>query len=286
MSTELQVVRGIAELRGVVTHWRNNGLKIALVPTMGALHAGHLALARRAGELADRTLVSIFVNPSQFAPHEDLARYPRDEAGDLAKLATEKCHLVWAPTATEMYPEGFATRIAPAGAAQGLESDFRSHFFGGVTTVCSKLFGAATPDVAVFGEKDYQQLMVIKRLARDLAIPTRIAGGPTVREPDGLAMSSRNLHLAPGPRRTAATLYQVLKDASVALAAGGAAALQLEQAVQRLLGGGFDSVDYVELRHAESLAHLAAAGGQPARLFAAAHVGGVRLIDNLPVSAP
>ena len=155
-----------------------------------------------------------------------------------------------------------------------------------MATVVTKLLNQAQADVAMFGEKDYQQLLVIKRLARDLAIPTEIEGGPTVREPDGLAMSSRNLHLAPGPRRTAATLYQVLKDASVALADGGAAAPQLEQAVAAAPRRGIHSVDYVELRDAETLAPLAAAGGQPARLFAAAHVGGVRLIDNLPVSAP
>ena len=179
---------------------------------MGALHSGHLALVRRAAQLADRTLVSIFVNPSQFAPHEDLARYPRDEAGDLAKLAAEGCHLVWAPTAAEMYPDGFATRIAPAGTAQGLESDFRPHFFGGVATVCAKLFGAATPDVAVFGEKDYQQLCVVRQMVRDLNMPIDIVGVETTREADGLALSSRNAYLTAEERKVAPALNRVLRD--------------------------------------------------------------------------
>jgi pantoate--beta-alanine ligase len=311
MSTELQVVRGIAELRGVVTHWRNNGLKIALVPTMGALHAGHLALARRAGELADRTLVSIFVNPSQFAPHEDLARYPRDEAGDLAKLATEKCHLVWAPTATEMYPEGFATRIAPAGAAQGLESDFRPHFFGGVTTVCSKLFGAATPDVAVFGEKDYQQLCVIRQMVRDLNMPLDVVGVPTTREADGLALSSRNVYLTAEERKVAPALHRLLRDvagkASAAMRGAGPAkhkaprptplvrdptlppqAHQLpdltaicEAAATDLQSVGFTKVDYVAVRHADTLKVVTETGDAPLRVLAAAWLGGTRLIDNV-----
>jgi pantoate--beta-alanine ligase len=311
MSTELQVVRGIAELRGVVTHWRNNGLKIALVPTMGALHAGHLALARRAGELADRTLVSIFVNPTQFAPHEDLARYPRDEAGDLAKLATENCHLVWAPTATEMYPEGFATRIAPAGAAQGLESDFRPHFFGGVTTVCAKLFGAATPDVAVFGEKDYQQLCVIRQMVRDLNMPLDVAGVPTTREADGLALSSRNVYLTAEERKVSPALHRLLRDvagkASAAMRGAGTGkhkaprptplvrdptlppqAHQLpdlmaicEAAATDLQSVGFTKVDYVAVRHADTLKVVTETGDAPLRVLAAAWLGGTRLIDNV-----
>ena len=312
MSTELQVVRSIAELRGVVTHWRNNGLKIALVPTMGALHAGHLALVRRAGELADRTIVSIFVNPSQFAPHEDLARYPRDEAGDLAKLATEKCHLVWAPTAAEMYPEGFATRIAPAGAAQGLESDFRPHFFGGVTTVCAKLFGAATPDAAVFGEKDYQQLCVVRQMVRDLNMPLEVAGVETTREADGLALSSRNVYLTAEERKVAPALHRVLRDVADKASAvmRGAArgkhkaprptplvrdptlppqAHQLpnlaaicEAAATDLQSVGFTKIDYVAVRHAGTLKVVTEAGPAPLRVLAAAWLGATRLIDNVP----
>jgi pantoate--beta-alanine ligase len=314
MSTELQVVRSIAELRGVVTHWRNNGLKIALVPTMGALHAGHLALVRRAGELAERTLVSIFVNPSQFAPHEDLARYPRDEAGDLAKLASENCHLVWAPTTAEMYPEGFATRIAPAGAAQGLESDFRPHFFGGVTTVCAKLFGAATPDVAVFGEKDYQQLCVIRQMVRDLDMPLEAAGVETTREADGLALSSRNVYLTAEERKVAPALHRVLRDVAIKASAvmRGAGpgkhkaprptplvrdptlppqAHQLpdltaicEAAATDLQSVGFTKVDYIAVRHADTLKVVTGTGDAPLRILAAAWLGGTRLIDN--VAAP
>ncbi len=311
MSSKLQVVRSIADLRGVVAQWRNNGHKIALVPTMGALHAGHLALVRRAGELAERTIVSIFVNPGQFAPHEDLARYPRDEAGDLGKLAAESCHLVWAPTAAEMYPEGFATRIQPGGAAQGLESDFRPHFFGGVTTVCAKLFGATTPDVAVFGEKDYQQLCVVKQMVRDLNMPLAIVGVPTTREADGLALSSRNVYLSADERKVAPALNRVLRDvadkASAVMRGAGPAkhkapratplvrdptlppqAHQLpdiaaicEVAATDLQSVGFAKVDYIAVRHADTLKVVTEAGHAPLRVLAAAWLGNTRLIDNV-----
>ena len=312
MSTQLEVVRSIADLRGAVGQWRDNRLKIALVPTMGALHAGHLALVRRAGELADRTLVSIFVNPSQFAPHEDLARYPRDEAGDLSKLAAESCHLVWAPTAAEMYPEGFSTRIVPHGAAQGLESDFRPHFFGGVTTVCAKLFGAATPDIALFGEKDYQQLCVVRQMVRDLNMPLDIVGMETTREGDGLALSSRNVYLSAEERRIAPTLNRILRDAAVksrAVARGRSEARQgkaprpaplvidpalLPQANQlpdldatcaaaagELQAAGFTKVDYVAVRHADTLKVVTETGALPLRVLAAAWLGSTRLIDNV-----
>jgi len=312
VSSELEVVRSIADLRGVVGQWRNNGHKIALVPTMGALHAGHLALVRRAAELADRTIVSIFVNPGQFAPHEDLARYPRDEAGDLAKLAAESCHLVWAPTAAEMYPEGFASRIKPAGAAQGLESDFRPHFFGGVTTVCAKLFGATTPDIAMFGEKDYQQLCVVKQMARDLNMPLVIVGVPTTREADGLALSSRNIYLTAEERKIAPTLNRVLREVAskahaVVNGLGGARtgkaprptplvrdptlppqAHQLPDleaicatAADELLAAGFSKVDYVAVRHADTLKVVTQAAPAPLRVLAAAWLGNTRLIDNV-----
>jgi pantoate--beta-alanine ligase len=279
---------------------------------MGALHAGHLALVRRAAAEADRTLVSIFINPSQFAPNEDLARYPRDEAGDLAKLAAEACHLVWAPTAAEMYPDGFATRIVPAGAALGLETDFRPHFFAAVATVCCKLFGAATPDVAVFGEKDYQQLCVVRQMVRDLNLPLAIVAEPTVREADGLALSSRNAYLGPSERAVAPALHRVLDEVAAkaakivrgtaegmrpraprpsplvrdphqahlepqlpeldALCAG--AALALEAA-------GFTKVDYVAVREADSLKVVSARAERPLRVLAAAWLGRTRLIDNV-----
>jgi pantoate--beta-alanine ligase len=308
---KLQVVRSIAELRGVIAQWRNNGHRIGLVPTMGALHSGHLALVRRAAQLTDRTLVSIFVNPSQFAPHEDLARYPRDEAGDLAKLAAESCHLVWAPSAAEMYPEGFATRIAPAGAAYGLESDFRPHFFGGVATVCAKLFGATTPDVAVFGEKDYQQLCVVRQMVRDLNMPIDIVGVETTREADGLALSSRNAYLTAEERQVAPALNGVLRHvagkANAVLRGAGPAknkpprptplvrdptlppqAHQLPDldaicaaAAAELQAAGFAKVDYVAVRHADTLKVVTETGAAPLRVLAAAWLGATRLIDNV-----
>ncbi|MFL5337696.1 MAG: pantoate--beta-alanine ligase [Geminicoccaceae bacterium] len=277
------IARSVTALRAQVRAWRADGLRVGFVPTMGALHEGHLSLVRLALAQTDQVVVSIFVNPTQFAPGEDLDRYPRDEAGDLAKLAAEGTHLVFLPTVAEMYPEGASTWVEVEGLSEGLCADRRPHHFRGVATVVTKLLNQAQADVAVFGEKDYQQLMVIKRLARDLAIPTRIEGGTTVRELDGLAMSSRNVHLKPEHRRTAAVLNRTLQDTAAALADGRAAAPLLEQAVQRLVNGGFDSVDYVQLRHAESLAPLAAADGRPARLLAAAHLGSVRLIDNIPV---
>ncbi len=276
--------RSVAELRAQVRAWHAAGLTVGFVPTMGALHAGHLALMRQALARCDRVVVSIFVNPTQFAPHEDLNRYPRDEAGDLAKLASVGVQLAYLPTVAEMYPEGASTWVEVEGLSHGLCAERRPHHFRGVATVVTKLLNQAQADLAVFGEKDFQQLQIVKRLARDLAIPTVIEGGPTVRESDGLAMSSRNLHLTPEHRAIAAKLYRVLTDTAAGLADGRLAAPLLEAAVERLLDAGFKSVDYVELRDAESLAPLAAAAGRPARLLAAAHLGHVRLIDNVPVS--
>jgi pantoate--beta-alanine ligase len=308
------IVRTVSELRRIVAGWRSAGQRIALVPTMGALHAGHLALVRRAAKEADRTIVSIFVNPSQFGPAEDLGRYPRDEAGDLAKLGSQACDLVWAPTAAEMYPDGFATRIVPGGAALGLETDFRPHFFAGVATVCCKLFSAAAPDAAVFGEKDYQQLCVIRRMVRDLDLPLAILAEPTVREADGLALSSRNAYLTAEERAIAPALHRILADAAAnaaEIARGGGAqaaasrspravplvrdpreanpepqlpALErlCEEAVVALGAAGFTKVDYVAVREAESLKTVGAPTERPLRVLAAAWLGGTRLIDNLP----
>ena len=311
MSDKPGIVRSVDDLRAAVSQWRRGGEKVALVPTMGALHAGHLALVRHAATLADRVIVSIFVNPSQFAPHEDLARYPRDEAGDLAKLAGVTCHLVWAPTVADMYPDGFATRIVPSGAAQGLESDFRPHFFGGVATVCAKLFGAATPDVAVFGEKDYQQLCVIKQLVRDLNMPLSIVGVTTEREADGLALSSRNIYLSAAERQVAPALNRILRDTGAkaqAIVSGAAAgkgrapratplipdpaepiqAFELPdltaigaEAASALLTAGFTKVDYVAVREANTLKVVAETGARPLRVLAAAWLGSTRLIDNV-----
>lgn len=282
----VKVVRTVAELRGVVAGWRKAGDRIALVPTMGALHSGHLALVTQAKGMAGRVVASIFVNPRQFAPHEDLDRYPRDEAGDVAKLATVGCDLVWAPTPTEMYPSGFATRIEIGGAAEGLETDFRPHFFGGVATVVCKLLSQVTPDVAIFGEKDYQQLCVIRQMVRDLDLPVEIVGGPTVREADGLALSSRNAYLTPTERTQAPELHRALQTVARAVASGGDISAATATARDAILHAGFAKVDYVEVRDAVTLkppsaARAAAGSGHPLRVLAAAWLGKTRLIDNI-----
>jgi len=309
---EPKVVRTVSELRQVIGTWRRDGLTVALVPTMGALHLGHLTLIRRARKEADRLLVSIFVNPTQFAPGEDLARYPRDEAGDLVKLATEGCQLVWAPTVADMYPEGFATSVVAGGAALGLEAESRPHFFGAVATVCCKLFNAATPDVALFGEKDYQQLCVIRQTVRDLDLPVRILAEPTVREADGLALSSRNAYLTKEERASAPALHRVLADVAVKAAEivrgrrltpqerprpapllpdrrQTNAAPQLpaldtvcEEATRALQATGFAKVDYVAVREAETLKVVSARTERPLRVLGAAWLGSTRLIDNVP----
>lgn len=277
------VARTVAELRAQVRTWQAEGLRVGFVPTMGALHAGHLSLVREALARCDRAMASIFVNPTQFAAHEDLSRYPRDEAGDLAKLASAGTHLAFLPTAAEMYPEGASTWVEVEGLSRGLCADRRPEHFRGVATVVTKLLNQAHADVALFGEKDFQQLLVIKRLARDLAIPTEIVGGATVREPDGLAMSSRNLLLSVEQRAIAPALNRVLNETAVDLAKGGLAAPTLQAASVRLERLGFSDVDYVELRDAETLQRLPSLDGRPARLLAAAFLGSVRLIDNIPV---
>lgn len=269
----MQTVRTIRELRAEVAAWRREGLSVALVPTMGALHAGHIALVAAALARCDRAVVSIFVNPTQFAQHEDLARYPRDEAGDVAKLAGAGAHLVWAPTVAEMYPDGFATHVAVGGAALPLEGAFRPHHFGGVATVVCKLVAAATPDVALFGEKDFQQLAVIRQMVRDLALPVTIEGVATVREVDGLALSSRNAYLSPDERHIAPMLHKVISEVARGRnPAEGAAAL---------LGAGFTKIDYIEVRDAETLAPFMPGAGRPGRVLAAVWLGKTRLIDNV-----
>ncbi|WP_334148761.1 pantoate--beta-alanine ligase [Hyphomicrobium sp.] len=269
----MELVRTINHLRAEVARWRTDGQRIALVPTMGALHAGHIALVGAALSAADKTVVSIFVNPTQFAPHEDLARYPRDEGGDLAKLAGAGAHLVWAPAVTEMYPEGFATRIAVEGAALPLEGTFRPHHFGGVATVVCKLILAAMPDVALFGEKDFQQLAVIRQMARDLALPVLIQGVPTVREEDGLALSSRNAYLSEDERYVAPMLFKAISEV--------ARGRDPREAAAALLTVGFGKVDYLEARDAETLAPYVPGSGRPGRVLAAAWLGKTRLIDNV-----
>jgi pantoate--beta-alanine ligase len=248
---------------------------------MGSLHAGHLALVDEARGLADRVVVSIFVNPIQFAPGEDYPSYPRDLDGDVTKLA-DLADAVFAPEAAEMYPDGFATSVHLAGPAVGLESDFRPDHFAGVATIVTKLLLAVTPDAAVFGEKDYQQLLVIRRLVADLRIPVDIAAGPIVREADGLALSSRNAYLSDDERATAPALHRVLKAAAAAIAGGELVATSLEEARQTLLSTGFD-VDYLELRNAASLASVTDQTSEPLRILSAVRLGRTRLIDNIAV---
>lgn len=282
MGGTVPVLRSVSTLRAQVKSWRAHAETVALVPTMGALHAGHLELVRLAKARCSRAVVSIFVNPAQFAPHEDFDRYPRDEAGDLAKLASGGCDLVWSPARAEMYPEGFATRITPAGAAEGLESDFRQHFFGGVATVCCKLFTQVAPDIAVFGEKDYQQLAVVRQMVRDLDLPPEIVGLPTVREADGLAMSSRNAYLSPDQRRTAPTIHAVITAVAEAARQGAAIDKAVAEGTRTLASAGF-KVDYLEVRDAETLKAAEPGTQRPLRVLVAAWLGKTRLIDNVPI---
>lgn len=282
MSMPLPVVRSVAELRAQVGAWRDQGLSVALVPTMGALHAGHLSLVGRGLELVDRIVASVFVNPTQFGPNEDFARYPRQEEKDAAALAGAGCHLLFAPDVDEMYPEGFATAVSVGGVAEGLCGAVRPGHFAGVATVVTKLLLQCLPDVALFGEKDYQQLAVIRRFARDLDIPVRIEGVPTLREDDGLAMSSRNAYMTPEQRAIAPWLIRALTGVADGLRAGAKAADLCPMAVSGLLKAGFDSVDYIEVRDAASLAP-AETLDRPLRILVAARLGKTRLIDNIGV---
>jgi len=278
-----QLVHTIALLRSRLAAARREGARIGLVPTMGALHEGHLSLVRETRKIADKIVVSIFVNPTQFAPHEDFDRYPRNLDADAAKLAAAGgTDLIFAPSAGEMYPEGFATRIEVGGPSQELETDFRPHFFAGIATVVAKLLLAAMPDVATFGEKDYQQLLVVRRLAADLGLATEILGTPIMRESDGLAMSSRNAYLAPGERKIAGQLNVILKQTVASLRKGTTISASEADGKRALLAAGFDSVDYLAVRDAATLAPLTQLD-RPARILAAAKVGATRLIDNLAV---
>jgi pantoate--beta-alanine ligase len=283
MAAQTPIIHSKAGLREITAQWRGSGDAIALVPTMGALHEGHLALVRKARQRATRVVVSIFVNPAQFAPHEDFGRYPRTLEADAEKLSEEQVDLIYAPAAEEMYPAGYATRVVPdAGPALGLESDARPHFFGGVATVVSKLFLQVRPDLAVFGEKDWQQLQVVRQMVRDLDIDIDIVAGHTVREADGLALSSRNAYLSPEHRAAAPALHRALSEAASLIGGGapmGATLVRARQAVER---AGF-SVDYLEGRHAESLTPIEGPHHGPVRLLVAARIGGTRLIDNVPV---
>lgn len=283
MSAKPVVVRTLGALRKQLARLRRGGRNVALVPTMGALHEGHFALVRQAARRADRVVVSIFVNPKQFAPTEDFASYPRGFKQDYAALSKLGVDLIWSPDEAVMYPEGFSTAIAPGGPAKaGLEDRFRPHFFGGVATVVSKLFLQVAPDFAMFGEKDYQQLKVVTRMAKDLDIPLSVVGCRTLREKDGLAMSSRNVYLSAQERRIAPLLHRTLQDCAGAIRAGKDLAATMQQGSATLTGAGF-TVDYLEARHAESLAPLSSSSERPIRLLVAARLGKTRLIDNIGV---
>jgi pantoate--beta-alanine ligase len=285
----MHTVNRLTDLRAAVDSLKARGA-VALVPTMGALHAGHLALVREAQEQAPAVVVSIFVNPTQFGPNEDLAAYPRQLAEDSRLLAAEGVDLLWAPPVDEVYPEGFATTVSVAGLGEGLCGASRPGHFDGVATVVAKLFAQVRPDLALFGEKDWQQLAVIRRMACDLdlaqPLAERIIGVPTVREADGLAMSSRNRYLSAEDRDRAAVLPIAMRKAIAAIEAGAEVSLVLDKTKAALLAGGFASVDYVALADAGSLEPLGRLGERPARLFVAARMGGTRLIDNMAVAAP
>lgn len=277
----IAIVRTVADLRAQVSAWRQAGLRTALVPTMGALHDGHLTLVRRGRELADRVVATVFVNPTQFGPNEDFSRYPRDEAGDAAKLASAGCDLLFAPTVDVMYPAGFSTSIDVGPVTTRWEGAFRPGHFQGVATVVTKLLLQAGADVACFGEKDYQQLCTIRQLVRDLDIPVQIEGVPTVREADGLALSSRNAYLSPEQRQVAGQLNRVMRDAIARLQAGEAVEPVLSAGIQALLDAGFTAVDYLALVDALTLEPLATPAS--GRLICTARLGGVRLLDNMAV---
>jgi pantoate--beta-alanine ligase len=283
MARRPRVVRAVPALRRLVLQLREANERIALVPTMGALHGGHLALVRAARRRASCVVVSIFVNPAQFAPSEDLTTYPRPFDADLRALTGIGVALVWAPAVEAMYPSDFATRIVPEGPAKvGLEDKFRPHFFTGVATVVGKLLVQCQPDFAVFGEKDYQQLQVVKRLVKDLDLPVKIIGVPTIRESDGLAMSSRNAYLSLRARAIAPTLHRVLVDCAGRIARGEPLARVLDEGAAAIERAGF-ALDYLEARHAETLRPVAAADGASIRLLVAARIDQTRLIDNVAV---
>lgn len=279
----MKIARTVNALRETTQAWRKDHARIALVPTMGALHEGHISLVKLAKQQAGKAVVSIFVNPTQFAPHEDLARYPRDEEGDVAKLREAGCDLVWTPSVAEMYPQGFSVSVQPGTAAAPLEGTFRPHHFGGVATVCCKLFNQVTPNIAIFGEKDFQQLAVLRQMVRDLDMPLTLIGAPTLREADGLALSSRNAYLTADERKIAPALNAAITQVARAVAGGAPSGPAAEHAKQELLDAGFARVDYIAVADAETLAPAQRHEGRPLRVLAAAVLGKTRLIDNVAV---
>ena len=283
MSPSPMIARTVPALRRAVDNLRKRKATVALVPTMGALHDGHVSLVRLAKRRASRVVVSIFVNPTQFAPTEDFGAYPRTWKSDIAKLAAEDVDIVWHPGVEAMYPEGFATRIVPEGPAlAGLEDRFRPHFFGGVATVVGKLFTQVRPDFAIFGEKDFQQLRVVSQMARDLDLGVKVIGSRTMRERDGLAMSSRNVYLSAEERQTAPTLYRAMKESAKRLKAGEDFAAAMAAGRDLITAAGF-ALDYFEARHAATLAPIASVKEGPVRILVAAKLGTTRLIDNIGV---
>lgn len=279
----MQIVRKLDTLRDALNGLRAQSCKIGLVPTMGALHAGHLRLVEQAKSQCDAVVVSIFVNPIQFGAGEDLDAYPRQEAADVALLEAAGTALLWAPSVDQIYPDGYATNVTVSGISGGLCGAARPGHFDGVATVVAKLFNQVRPDTAFFGEKDYQQLAVIRRMARDLDFDHEIAGVATVRDADGLALSSRNAYLTAEQRQDAAALPAIMQAAAKAILAGGKLADILEESKQQLLASGFRKIDYFELRNADTLA-IVDNLDLPARLLAAAHIGSTRLIDNIAVN--
>ncbi|PWJ88232.1 pantothenate synthetase [Mesorhizobium loti] len=280
----IPIVRIVAELRSIVAAWRREGFRVAVVPTMGALHEGHLSLVRAALAKADRVIVTLFVNPKQFNSAGDLAVYPRTEHDDAAKLASVGTHILYAPDAADIYPQGFATTVSVAGVSEALCGAFRPGHFDGVATVVTKLFLQTGANLAFFGEKDFQQLQVVRRLVRDLDIPIEIVAGPTVREADGLAMSSRNTRLSAAERRSAPRLAEILFETAGRLSSGEPVERLLHDARQEILAAGFSPVEYLELRAGDNLALMATAD-RPARLLVAAWLGQTRLIDNVEVES-
>jgi pantoate--beta-alanine ligase len=278
----IEVIRDTASMRAWVAAHRRAGETIGLVPTMGALHDGHLSLLRRSLAYTTVTCASVFVNPAQFAPGEDYERYPRDEAADFGRLQAEGVHAVFAPTVAEMYPESAVCRVVVPGLGDILEGEFRPGFFSGVATIVAKLLLIVLPDAAIFGEKDYQQLQVIRRMVADLDIPVQIEGSRTVREADGLAMSSRNAYLSAAERAAAPTLHATLRTVAADLAAGGDPDRLTARGAELLVRAGFASVDYLTVRDAETLQPWSGRE-RPGRVLAAARLGATRLIDNVPV---
>jgi pantoate--beta-alanine ligase len=283
MSRSPMIVRTIPALRRAIESLRARKATTALVPTMGALHDGHVSLVRLAKRRASKVIVSIFVNPTQFAPSEDFGSYPRTWKADVGKLAAEDVDLIWNPDVKTMYPDGFATKILTAGPATAdLEDRFRPHFFGGVATVVGKLFTQVRPDFAIFGEKDFQQLRVVTRMAGDLDLGVKVIGSRTVRERDGLAMSSRNVYLTPEQRRAAPELYRAMKQSAQALRAGGDIKAAMAGGAELITAAGF-ALDYFEVRHAETLLPITSVKDGPMRILVAAKIGTTRLIDNIAV---